>query len=78
LNCWREDCSIRGLTPIVFDIYQINATQPTTVYQSTVAETFNVNTGQFQSGGAQQSIVTNRSVFTAPEKIGSVVVNGGG
>jgi hypothetical protein len=59
-----------------YDIYVIQATQPATVFQSTVAPTLDTLTGIGQSGGATQTIVPNRTLFTNAQRVGNIRVGG--
>lgn len=49
---------------IRFDVMEMTAKKPTTVFQSLIART--TQNGYVQPGGGTQSIVTNRSAFTDP------------
>jgi hypothetical protein len=54
-----------------FDIYVIQAKQNVTVFQSTVAKTTDVISGVSQTGGSTQTLVLNRTEFTAQLKVGT-------
>jgi hypothetical protein len=65
-----------GLPPssqaLQYDIYQITAQTNTTVFRSPVAPTINARTGARQTGGAQQTIVANRTQFSTPVRTGTI------
>lgn len=55
-----------------YDIYVIQAKESTSVFESTVAKTIDSTSGKSQSGGANQTIVLDRTKFTNPVKVGSL------
>ncbi len=59
-----------------FDIYVIQAKQSVTVFESTVAKTADTLSGATQSGGANQTLVLDRSQFTQPIKVGTLRAGG--
>jgi hypothetical protein len=59
-----------------YDIYVIQATNPVTVFQNTVAPTLDELTGIRQIGGATQTLVPNRGLFTAAQRVGNIRVGG--
>ena len=61
-----------GSQALQFDIYQVTARTKTTVFQSRVAPTVNDLTGARTTGGATQTIVGNRALFTDPVRIGTL------
>jgi hypothetical protein len=59
-----------------FYVYQITPRQGAVVFESTIAPT-TVNGVPNTTGGAKQSIVVDRTQFTPPVKIGTIVVKKG-
>ena len=59
-----------------FDIYAIQARQSVTVFESKVAKTVDTLSGSTQSGGANQTLVLNRSQFTQSVKVGTLRAGG--
>ncbi|NHZ93575.1 hypothetical protein F2P45_31915 [Massilia sp. CCM 8733] len=53
-----------------FDIVEVVATKPVTVFESIIAPT--VQNGYRQPGGGVQTLITNRRDFTAPIVIGKL------
>ena len=62
-----------GMQVNQFDVFQIKPLQNAVVYQSKVAPT-TVNSVANTSGGATQTIVLDRNLFTTPVKTGSIKI----
>ncbi len=65
-----------GSQSVSYDLYVIQAKQPATVFQSTVAPTVDTLTGIRQSGGAIQTLVPNRGLFTDVQRVGNLRIGG--
>ncbi|MBX3659687.1 MAG: filamentous hemagglutinin N-terminal domain-containing protein [Ramlibacter sp.] len=65
-----------GSQAVSYDLYVIQAKTTTTVFESQVANTLDTLTGVRQAGGATQTLVLDRSLFTNPIKVGNLRVGG--